>query len=231
VKLTAVVMLALVGSLVRPSASNSFDGCTPRTGDVRFQAADGAHLVGHLFGTGKRAVVLIHQSRGDMCEWLSYAERLSKLGYTAFTIDLRGYGESQLSGLPPAIRYGGDAIAAVRYLVAHGETDVFLLGASQGGSVALDAAANMPRIKGVISVSGAADLVDAIRAVKRVRQPSLFIAGRDDVDFANDAKRLFDASAARDKTLDIVPSGLHGTQLVGGTPNVRSAIEKFLAGH
>jgi dienelactone hydrolase len=136
-----------------------------------------------------------------------------------------------MRGLAPRIRYGGDAIAAARYLLAHGRTQVFVLGASQGGSVAVDAAANMPAIRGVISVSGAADLVDALAAVKRVRQPSLFIAGRDDVDFAHDARSLYQASAARDKSLDIVPSGWHGTQLVGSSTPVQKTIERFLASH
>lgn len=230
-KAAVVLLLAAAAVLGRSPASRSFDGCTPKAGDVRFQAADGTHLVGHLYGSGRRAVVLVHESRGDLCQWAPYAERLSKLGYTAFPIDLRGYGESQMRGFAPRIRYGGDATAAVRYLLAHGRTQVFLLGASQGGSVAVDAAANMPAVKGVVSVSGAADLVDAIGAVRRVHQPSLFIAGRDDVDFVHDARSLYRASPAGDKSLEIVPSGRHGTQLVGASPRVRATIERFLASH
>ena len=229
-KLAVIVLVATLGVLVAPVAAESWDGCTPKTGDVRFRAADGTRLVGHLFGSGKRAVVLIHESRGDMCQWSSYARRLARLGFSAFTIDLRGYGDSQVSNRA-AVRYGGDAIAAVRYLTAHGKSGVFLLGASQGGSVAIDAAANLPAVKGVVSVSGAADLADAIRAVKRVAQPSLFIAGADDVDFANDARRLYDASPAHDKSLQIVQSGWHGASLVGTSARVRALIEAFLASH
>ena len=47
--------------------------------ELWFRAVDGTRLVGHRFG-GKRpgariAVVLAHQSNGDLCEWAPYARR------------------------------------------------------------------------------------------------------------------------------------------------------------
>ena len=97
-------------------------------------------------------------------------------------------------------------------------------------SAAISAAANTrPGVDGVVSVSGAADLAGAIDAVTHVQVPSLFVAGADDTDFATDARRLYAASPAKDKTLEVLPGAYeHGTQLVAARSGVRSLIENFL---
>lgn len=231
--MTRALLAAVLVLLAGAAPVEAWDGCTPKAGDVRFTAADGTRLVGHAYGTGSTAVVLVHQRDGTMCQWTSYAQRLGKLGYRAVTIDLRNYGDSQARGYPANLRYGGDVVAAIRYVRAHGAKKVFVLGASMGGSAAIDGAANArPAVAGVVSVSGAADLVDAIEAVKRVQMPSLFVAGAGDRDFATDAHRLYDASPAKDKKIDVVPGAYeHGTQLVAASARIRREIETFLRSH
>lgn len=231
--MTRALLAAVLVLLAGAAPVEAWDGCTPKAGDIRFTAADGTRLVGHAYGTGSTAVVLVHQRDGTMCQWTSYAQRLGKLGYRAVTIDLRNYGDSQARGYPANLRYGGDVVAAVRYVRAHGAKKVFVLGASMGGSAAIDGAANArPAVAGVVSVSGAADLVDAIEAVKRVQMPSLFVAGAGDRDFATDAHRLYDASPAKDKKIDVVPGAYeHGTQLVAASARIRREIETFLRSH
>ena len=231
--MSRLLLVAVLAVLAGASPGAAWDGCTPKAGDVRFPAADGTRLVGHAYGGGSTAVVLVHQRDGTMCQWTSYAQRLAKLGYRAVTIDLRNYGDSQARNYPANLRYGGDVVAAVKYVRARGAKKVFLLGASMGGSAAVDGAANArPAVNGVVSVSGAADLVDAIEAVKRVRVPSLFVAGGGDRDFATDAHRLYDASPAKDKKIDVVPGAYeHGTQLVASSARIRREIETFLRSH
>lgn len=230
-------LLALVACAAGVAATASpgvaWDGCTRGAGDVRFSAADRTSIAGHRFGSGKTFVVLVHQRNGTLCQWVPYAQRLARLGYSALAIDLRNNGDSQSRGYPANMRYGGDVAAAVRYARARGARRVFLMGASLGGSAAIDGAANArPAVDGVISVSGAADLVDAIAAVEHVSVPSLFIAGARDTDFANDARRLYAASPAADKTLDVRPGAYeHGTQLVAANAEVRNRIEAFLRSH
>jgi dienelactone hydrolase len=233
IRLLACAAVALVAAAANVAAADpaaSWDGCTPKAGDVRFRAADGTKLVGHRFGSGRTAVVLVHQRRGTMCQWAPYAKRLAALGYTAFAIDLRGNGDSQWRPYPGNQRYGGDVTAAVKLVRGLGARKVFLVGASLGGSAAISGAANTrPSVDGVVSVSGAADLAGAIDVVNRVKVPSLFVAGSDDTDFANDARRLYAASTAQDKTLEVLPSAYeHGTDLVAARSRVRSLIENFL---
>ena len=225
------LLCALVLVLAPASPASSWDGCTPKAGDVRFRAGDGTQLVGHRFGTGKTAVVLVHQRRGSLCQWVPYAKRLASLGYTAFAFDLRGNGESQSRNWPANQRYGGDAVAAVKFVRGAGARKVFLVGASLGGSAAISGGANArPAVDGVVSVSGAADLAGAIDAVKHLTVPTLFVAGAKDIDFANDARRLYAASPADDKTLEVLPGSYeHGVDLVAAQARVRSLIERFIA--
>jgi pimeloyl-ACP methyl ester carboxylesterase len=213
------------------TARGNWDHCTPRQGDLRFQAADGTRLVGHRFGSGRVAVVLAHESRGWLCEWVPYAKRLAARGYLAFPFDFRGYGESQAH---PAsnVRLDLDVAAAAKTVRGLGAKKVFLVGASIGGSAVLRAAADTrPPVNGVVSVSGAADLVDAISAVKRLRVPALYVAGRYDLDFAAEARRLYAATASKDKKLVIVARGDHGSRLVAADAKVRATIEAFLRSH
>jgi pimeloyl-ACP methyl ester carboxylesterase len=213
------------------TAGGTWDHCTPRQGDLRFRAADGTRLVGHRFGSGRVAVVLAHESRGWLCEWVPYAKRLAARGNLAFPFDFRGYGESQ-SNSTSAVRIDLDVAAAGKTVRGLGAKKVFLVGASIGGSAALRAAADSrPLVNGVVSVSGAADLVEAMAAVKRLRVPALFVAGRFDLDFAAKARRLYTATASKDKKLVMVARGEHGSRLVAADANVRATIEAFLRSH
>jgi pimeloyl-ACP methyl ester carboxylesterase len=223
--------LAVSAARAEP-ASRAWDGCTPRFGDVRFRAADGTRLVGHRFGRGRTAIVLAHQRPGDLCQWRNYSKRLDRLGYVAFPFDLRNYGQSQTRRYRSGEGPGADVAAAVKVVRRLGATRVFLLGASLGGSAVLAGGASVrPQVDGVVSVSGAADLANAIEAVKQLHAPVLFLAGKYDVDFAAEAQRLYEAASSEDKTLKILLRGEHGTQLVGASPSARRLIEGFFASH
>ena len=127
--LAAISVALLAGVVARGGdARTHWDGCTARSGDVRFRAADGTRLVGHVFGKGPKAVVLAHQSRGDLCQWASFGKRLARRGYRAFAFDFRNYGQSQ-ARRSPSILLSWDVAAAARFLRARGARKVFLIGA------------------------------------------------------------------------------------------------------
>ena len=211
------------------SASSSWDGCTGKVGDVRFRAADGTRLVGHRFGRSRTVVVLAHEFRGNLCDWAAYGRRLAKLGIEAFAFDFRGWGQSQVRPYRSGQAQGVDVAAAVRLVRRQGAKKVFLVGASLGGSAVLAAGATVrPQVDGVVSVSGAADLADAMASVPRLKAPVLFLAGRYDTDFAADALRLYDAAGSSDKTLKILGRGEHGSALVAASPSARALIERFV---
>jgi pimeloyl-ACP methyl ester carboxylesterase len=230
----AVVATLAVDGMISDTAAGraAWDGCTAKAGDVAFRAADGTRLAGHRFGNGRVAVVLAHQSDGNLCQWLTYGRRLARLGYLAISFDFRNVGDSQQRGYPANNRPGGDVAGAVREARRLGAKKVFLVGASLGGSAVLQAASNVaPRVAGVVSVSGAADLSRAIESVPHLAVPVLYIAGSDDRDFAADARRLYAATPKRYGKLLLLDDFRHGTALVGGNAKASRAIETFLRAH
>jgi pimeloyl-ACP methyl ester carboxylesterase len=233
-RLAAVGICAVLVAAVAAAgggARTSWDGCTARSGDVRFRAADGTRLVGHLFGRGPKAIVLAHQSRGNLCQWLWFARRAARRGYRAFVFDLRNYGQSQ-HRQSSTRGFGLDVAAAAKLVRSRGARKVFLVGASLGGSAVVAGGADArPQVDGVVSVSGAADLVGAIDAAARLQAPALFLAGRLDTAFADDARRLYSATASADKEIRILERGEHGTDLVGSSLAARRLIDGFFATH
>jgi alpha-beta hydrolase superfamily lysophospholipase len=237
----ALLLLALAAVVIASTASAGAEragySCAPGP-DVSFRAADGTKLVGHVFGTGRKAVILGHQSQSNLCDWVTYARRLARLGYTAFAIDFRGHGLSQHRQGAAANRLALDRAAAVKVMRQRGKTKVFLVGASMGGIATLVAGANVnPPVDGVVSVSAPARFLgmDAVATAPRLRVPVLYLAAEDDdnagYDFSKDAKELYAATAATDKRLVILPGFLHGVSLVGASARTRSLVESFLKGH
>ncbi len=221
----ALVLLVLGGGAPIGAA----DGCTPRAGDLHFRAADGTRLVGHRFGHGTIAVVLAHQRNGSLCQWTPYARRLAGLGYLAIAFDFRNSGESQVRAYPANQRWGGDVAAAVKVARGLGGKKVFLVGASLGGSAVISAAANVrPLVDGVVSVSGSADLADALAAARRLRVPALYLAAKGDRDFAPDVARLAAATPGKKQAV-VLPGYQHGVDLVAASARARALIEAFLA--
>jgi alpha-beta hydrolase superfamily lysophospholipase len=208
-----------------------------RGGELFFNAADGTKLVGHRFGKGTTAVILAHQSEGDLCDWLPYAKRLASKGYFAFPIDFRGYGFSDVPAAGPN-RYPQDIAAAAKALRKLGKKKIFVVGASMGGLAAVVAGANVtPPLAGVVSVSSPARFrgMDGVLAGPRLRVPMLYLAATADdnggFDFSKDAQAMFAKTAAKDKRLELLPGAAHGIGLVGGSARARASIESFLKGH
>jgi alpha-beta hydrolase superfamily lysophospholipase len=236
-----LLLVSLVAVVTAAAASaggeRATHGCV-RAGELRFEAADGTRLVGHRFGKGTTAVVLGHQSDGDLCEWLPYARRLAGLGYFVFPIDFRGAGLSQARTGPAADRLAADLAAATKTLRRLGKRKVFLVGASMGGIASLVAGANVtPPVDGVVSLSAPARFrgLDAVRTAPRLRVPVLYLAAEGDdnagYDFSEDARAMHAATAAADRRLEILPGRLHGVALLAGSPRARSLVEGFLKEH
>jgi pimeloyl-ACP methyl ester carboxylesterase len=238
-RLLLLVLLASAALAATAGARTERAGSTCVSGpDVTFRAADGTKLIGHVFGSGRKAVIFGHQSQGSLCEWLSYARRLARLGYTAFAIDFRGHGLSQYRTGAAANRLPLDLAAAAKFVRARGHRKVFLVGASMGGIASLVAGTTVkPAVDGVVSVSAPARFMgmNAVATAPRLRVPVLYLATELDeaagYDFSRDAQEMHAATAAADKRLEILPGARHGIGLVGGSPRAKALIEAFLKRH
>lgn len=233
---TLLVACAVAACVLTAGASGSpaYPGCAPGP-DLRFRAADGTRLVGHRFGRGKVAVVLAHQYGGDVCEWTPYAKRLASLGYTALAFDLRGFGLSQHRTGAALFAYDKDVAAAAKLARAQGATKVLLVGASIGANaVVVAGASTKPPVDGVVSLSAPSTFrLDAVAAAKKLNVPVLYVAGTIDEGgiYRQDARTLYNATAATDKSITLVPTAEHGVQLVGHPGKARTQVERFLRAH
>ena len=232
--LIIAIALAALGVAGTTSAEVARHPCVPKSAEIRFRAADGTRLAGYRLGKGRKAVVLAHQSRGDACQWSSYAKRLARLGYLVIAFDFRGYGDSQTRGGRAAFRLAADVAAAPRAARARGAQKVFVVGASMGGTAVLAAAANIrPTVSGVVNLSGPAFFtsLDALKLAPRLTVPALYVVGQFDSDFVPDAQRLYDAAASADKAIHVLPIAQHGVDLVRSDARARALVEDFIRSH
>lgn len=225
----AALLIAALGFVAGSAAPRGAAHPCVRGNELWFRAGDGTRLVGHRFGSGTAAIVLGHQSGSDLCEWVPYARRLAARGYFVFAFDFRGHGFSRYGR---EIRLGGDVTAAVKAVRRLGKRSVVVVGASMGGVAAVVGAANaQPPLDAVVSLSAPADFrgIDAVRAARRLRVPVLYVAADGDQGgrFAADARRLYAATAATAKRLEIVGGDAHGIAMLRDA-NVRGLVEQFV---
>jgi dienelactone hydrolase len=106
-----------------------------------------------------------------------------------------------------------------------------LAGSSMGGTAVLvGAAALTTGVDGVVSLSAPSYIstLNAVPAVGKLSVPTLFLAGEQDDPFDDDALTLFNASAARDKRLEVLPgSAAHGSDLLANA-SMRTLFDEFL---
>jgi pimeloyl-ACP methyl ester carboxylesterase len=205
-----------------------------RGNELWFYAADGTKLVGHRFGKGTTAVILVHQGAGDLCQWVPYARRLAAQGLFAFPIDLRNFGFSQKRSGRLGQQVQRDVIAAVKALRGLGKKKIFVVGASYGALASVVAAPNTS-VAGVVSLS-APDVyqgLNGLTAARRLRAPVLYAATDADQEgrFATAAQALYDATASTDKTLELLPGEAHGIAMLTSSTRLRGLVEAFLRSH
>ena len=175
-------------------------------------------------------------------DWNAFAEYLAGLGYAVLTFDFRGFCDRDgCSG--GSLELGEnwrDVVAADAYLRSRGSERIFIVGASMGGIAAFRAADQADlELAGVVSLATPqfpSSYYDGEPAendvtperLQRIAAPKLFMAGARDVQlpgtaplrsgvesvrFADDARAMFEASAAP-RQLEIVDSGAHSSELV-----------------
>jgi pimeloyl-ACP methyl ester carboxylesterase len=170
-------------------------------------------LDGRVFGAGPTGVILVHMRPSDQTAWFPYATTLANTGdYTVLTFDFRGYGES--TGEKEFDRLDTDLEAALSYLRDDvGIEDVFLVGASMGGTASLLVAEREP-ILGIVSISSPATYqeIDAVAGVDEIRAPKLFIASEDDLPAMRSLEELW-AEAVAPKDQALFAGDAHGTDL------------------
>jgi pimeloyl-ACP methyl ester carboxylesterase len=212
----------------------AIDPCVPaaqRSRAVAFRSTDGVPLHGVLLGSGRNGIVLSHEFRATLCNWLPLAETLARRGYRVLAYDSRPVP----SPTSPA-HLERDVLGAERELLRRGVTRVLVGGASAGGTAGMTAAALIPRsvLAGVVVLSSPRQFgaMDAEAAARRVTAPSFFGVGKRDTAFVDEVRKLYAASAAKRKQLLVVDSSGHGTDLLltsWAPPSFRARLLAFIA--
>jgi pimeloyl-ACP methyl ester carboxylesterase len=185
---------------------------------LRLKAPGGAVLTAFDVGRGATAAVFLHQTTGGgFCGWWPYGSWLAESGgVRAVGLDLCGYGTSRCS---EALQ--DDPVRQVKVVVdwlrGHGADRVVVVGASLGGSVALDAAAALD-VDAVVDLSGPVDYptTRTTRSLPRLRVPTLIAVSRSDDPSTHDVlQRAMPRIPARTKRF-VSADGGHGYALVWG---------------
>jgi dienelactone hydrolase len=186
----------------------------PDLTSVRLRPAAGREVGVVLAGTGPTALVFSNMSGETLCDWLPTALIYAKQGYRVALYEYSSHEQSPAADLT-------DVVGELRH---RGATRIALVGASMGGTTSI-AVANSVHAVAVFVLSAPASygLMDAVTAVARVTVPSWFGVGELDAGFVQSAKDLYEHSGAKNKHLEILPSGAHGTALLG------AAVDRKLA--
>jgi pimeloyl-ACP methyl ester carboxylesterase len=236
--LVALIGVTILGACSRGDALRS--EAVAASEPVTFDAPDGTELAGRLFGPpgADAGIVFAHMAPSDQTAWYTDAARAGGDGLRALTFDFRGYcpgsdggcsaGDKDVTAVP------SDLAAAVAYLRSTGVQHVAIVGASMGGTGALNVAATDPEgIDAVVAISAPVSfsgLNVSPETLSALTSASLFIAGNGDGAAADAAQQMFNA-AGQPKRVEIVTSDDHGTDLLTGNAGgrVRDAMDQWLA--
>jgi alpha-beta hydrolase superfamily lysophospholipase len=197
---------AIAPHATAPPPSNE----TQRLGVVVLE--DGIVLSGRLFGPANDPVVILaHMRPNDQTAWFSFAEELSEQGFAALTFDFRGYGESE--GSEDFGKLDEDLRAVISYMRDRGRTEIYLVGASMGGTTSLVVAA-LEQVNGVVAISPPSQFEgqDALVAVPQITAPKLFLASEADTAAALSQEEMLEA-AAPPVDSELYTGNAHGTDL------------------
>lgn len=233
----SVLALAVLYAAACGGSSDSQDTPTivPPGGDVLsigiVVPEDAQVLNGWLYGDEhERLVILSHMRPNDQTAWEPFARDLAEHGYAALTFDFRGYGIS--AGDKDFDKLDEDLAAVVSFMRERGKEQIFLVGASMGGTASLVVAAEAD-VDGVVSVSAPAlfEGQNATEAIASISAPTLLLAAEDDTAAVVSLEELQEAAPTAEQMTFM--GGEHGTELVEGeyAASVQDELLRFLDAH
>jgi pimeloyl-ACP methyl ester carboxylesterase len=166
---------------------------------ISIPAAEGGPIGADVYGSGDRAVVLVHGGRFDRTSWKPQAKELAAAGFRVVAIDLRAGVENRAGRETPCLYdapcLAKDVLAAVRYLRESGAKTISLVGGSLGGGAVAQAAVEAPagEIDRLVLLAPM-----AIDHPEKIRGRKLFVVARQDAS-GSGALRLPGIRAQYDK--------------------------------
>lgn len=183
---------------------------------------DGDKLQVAAIHDGSDVVIFVHESgRSGLCGFWPYAAWLADTKHvTSVLVDMCGYGASRCAGGKHDDASWVDAVTAmVARARSHGAGHVSLVGASFGGTVALNAATSAgSNIDAVVDLSGEMHYggLDSASAAKVLYAPTLYaVAPSDRYVRVADMRDLLKKTPTAEKKLVVAPKGAgHGWDML-----------------
>ena len=218
--------------------------------DVDFKNTDGDELHGWMIpgSSGAPLILYFHGNMSNVTQGLEKIELMHDLGFSVFTFEYRGYGESEGHPLFEDDFYR-DARAAMLWLERHGwdESQIIYYGHSMGSAVAIQLAIEQPPLGLLLesSFSSFSDLFklkapfvymfggwtfkefNNISKMPKLKSPIIFVHGEED-DIAPSwmSNKLYDKSPLP-KQLILVPGANHIDSVTLGAGEVQRALANF----
>ncbi|MGB3512985.1 MAG: alpha/beta fold hydrolase [Microcoleaceae cyanobacterium] len=144
-----------------------------------------------------KVVLYLHGNSGNMAAQdkscnLDRVAKLYQLGFSVFTIDYRGYGNSQ-GPFPTEARVYEDALTAWNYLTQDknfSPEDIFIYGHSLGGAIAVNLCLQQPKAAGLIAEGCFTSIKDMAKYKRRIQIFPLNLVITQKFDFINKVKSL-----------------------------------------
>lgn len=204
-------------------------------GEIGFKTEDGININGNIFGNFKKLAVLSHMFPSDQKSWFGFAEFLNENKIAALTYDFRGYGKSQ--GNKDIANIYKDLGAALKFLNQYDLSEIYLIGASMGGTASIIIAAKQDiNISKLITISAPDEFqnLSAKDAIKNIRCPKLFIASKSD-DYAFQSMNFFYDNSSEPKEKLVLSGKSHGTFIFDEEPEngekIKETVISFLINH
>ncbi len=230
------------GSAVQPLTTTSTAAATtttavaaapavPQSGVVTIATADGEALSTTIeLPAGPSAdtaltVVMAHMRGADRSTWDPVINDLTSAGHATIAFDFRGYGDSTGDR---DTNLDIDLAAAVAQARANSTGPVVLIGASMGGTAALEGGADLGA-DGVIAMSAPANFLglDGGAGAARLDVPLLLLVSQNDQPYVGDLTAI---SAATGAELVTFEGSAHGTNIFSThDADATSTILDFLA--
>lgn len=203
-------------------------------GTVSLSTADGVALSGEAWGKGERAVLLVHDEGRTRGDWSSVAPRLASAGLQVLAIDLRGHGASGGGPIAEADwpKLSQDVTAGVKWLTAHGATEIHVVGARFGAAVALQAASANPDVDDLVLLSPPAGIhgVKVSAAAAAYGKRSLLVVTATDDPVGMKTATWLDSTAVGPHRLLTFPAAGSGAQMLNKVASLETSLLGWLGG-
>jgi alpha-beta hydrolase superfamily lysophospholipase len=177
----------------------------------------------------------VHDEGRTRADWATFAGKLASNGFHVVALDLRGHGGSALptplaeADWPKLV---ADVDAGVGWLKTHGATEIHVVGARTGASLALTSAAANADVKDLVLLTPSLTahglkLSTAIGAV--ASRPMMVVASADDALAVRTATWL-DSQLTGSKRIETFPAAGSGAVMLNKVPDLENLVIAWLNG-